>query len=102
MKTTTVQIIAEDLFSGIELLKPEPGDVIIMHYKTDEFGNPLIDLDEVRNTLYDLDKMFEGKVKIIVLGDRISLESVESGEKVIESLKNVIQYVKDGMDHFKN
>lgn len=70
-KMTSITTDQNEIVSSIQKLSPKAGDVLMFYIKTDEYGNPMIDLDVVQQTANMIEKIVDDSVSIMFLMDKI-------------------------------
>ena len=97
-KMTFITTDQNEIVSSIQKLSPKAGDVLMFYIKTDEYGNPMMDLDVVQQTANMIEKIVDDSVSIMFLMDKICLFSIDSVDTVIKRLENCISYIREAAD----
>lgn len=97
-KMTSITTDQNEIVSSIQKLSPKAGDVLMFYIKTDEYGNPMIDLDVVQQTANMIEKIVDDSVSIMFLMDKICLFSIDSVDTMIKRLENCISYIREAAD----
>lgn len=97
-KMTSITTDQNEIVSSIQKLSPKAGDVLMFYIKTDEYGNPMIDLDVVQQTANMIEKIVDDSVSIMFLMDKICLFSIDSADTAIKRLENCISYIREAAD----
>ena len=98
-KMTSITTDQNEIVSSIQKLSPKAGDVLMFYIKTDEYGNPMIDLDAVRQTAEMIGNILDDKgVAGLFLMDKICLFSIDSADTAIKRLENCISYIREAAD----
>ena len=98
-KMTSITTDQNEIVSSIQKLSPKAGDVLMFYIKTDEYGNPMMDLDAVRQTAEVVGNILEDKdVAGVFLMDKICLFSIDSVDTAIKRLENCISYIREAAD----
>lgn len=97
-KMTSITTDQNEIVSSIQKLSPKAGDVLMFYIKTDEYGNPMIDLDIVQQTANMIEKIVDDSVSIMFLMDKICLFSIDSVDTMIKRLENCISYIREAAD----
>lgn len=98
-KMTSIMTDQNEIVSSIQKLSPKAGDVLMFYIKTDEYGNPMMDLDAVRQTAEMIGNILEDKgVAGLFLMDKICLFSIDSADTAIKRLENCISYIREAAD----
>lgn len=101
-KMTSITTNQNEIVSSIQKLSPKAGDVLMFYIKTDEYGNPMIDLDVVQQTANMIEKIVDDSVSIMFLMDKICLFSIDSVDTMIKRLENCISYIREAADQVPN
>lgn len=89
-------LFVDDIFKGITLLRPQDGDILLFHLKTDDFGNIKADLETCRKDIGKMNQILKDKrVSIIAIPETIVINSIETADRTIKNLKTVIEFVKE-------
>lgn len=96
-KITSITTDQNEIISSIQKLSPKAGDVLMFYIKTDEYGNPMIDLDVVQQTANMIEKIVDD-ASIIFLMDKTCLFSIDSVDTMIKRLENCISYIREAAD----
>jgi len=94
-KMTSIMTDQNEIVSSVQKLSPKAGDVLMFYIKTDEYGNPMMDLDVVQETVNMIKKIVDDSVSIIFLMDKICLFSIDSVDTAIKRLENCISYIRE-------
>ena len=98
-KMTSITTDQNEIVSSIQKLSPKAGDVLMFYIKTDGYGNPMIDLEAVRQTAEMIGNILEDKgVAGLFLMDKICLFSIDSADTAIKRLENCISYIREAAD----
>ena len=97
-KMTSITTDQNEIVSSIQKLSPKAGDVLMFYIKTDEYGNPMIDLDVVQQMANMIEKIVDDSVSIMFLMDKICLFSIDSVDTMIKRLENCISYIREAAD----
>ena len=101
-KITSIMTDQNEIVSSIQKLSPKAGDVLMFYIKTDEYGNPMIDLDAVQQTVEMVTNILEDRgdkgVAGLFLIDKICLFSIDSADTAIKRLENCISYIREAAD----
>lgn len=91
-----IVLFVDDIFKGITLLRPQDGDILLFHLKTDDFGNIKADLETCRKDIDKINQILKDKrVSIIAIPETIVINSIETADRTIKNLKTVIEFVKE-------
>lgn len=98
-KMTSITTDQNEIISSIQKINPKAGDVLLFYIKTDEYGNPIIDLDVVQQTADMIADILEDKgVAGIFLMDKNCLFSIDDADTAIKRLENCISYIREAVD----
>ena len=97
-KITSITTDQNEIVSSVQKLSPKAGDILMFYIKTDECGNPMIDLDVVQQTANMIEKIVDDSVSIMFLMDKICLFSIDSVDTTIKRLENCISYIREVAD----
>lgn len=83
-------INGDEVFSAVEKVRPRKNDVLVFSIKTDEYGDPLMDM----NTLYEhafaiADFLKQRGISCVFLYDKIRLSGTRNKNKVIKQLEEI-------------
>ena len=91
-----IVVFVDDIFKGITLLRPQDGDILLFHIKTDDFGNIKTDLETCQKDIDEISQTLKDKrVFIIALPETIAINSIETADRTIKNLESAIEFVKE-------
>lgn len=91
-----IVLFVDDIFRGITLLKPQDGDILLFHLKTDDFGNIITDLETCQKDIDQISKTLKDKrVSIIAIPETIVINSIETADRTIKNLESAIEHIKN-------
>ena len=94
-KMKSIQIDNNDIVSAVTKLRPQIGDIIIYHIKTDEYGSPLCDMSKLGSIHEHLCEILPQGVGLLMLFDKICLDKVANFQETIECLENCISILTE-------
>ena len=98
MKTKEkIVLFVDDVFKGITLLRPQDGDILLFHLKTDDFGNIMTDIETCQKDINQISQKIlkDKRISIIAIPETIVINSISTADKTIQDLENVIEFVKE-------
>lgn len=93
-----IVVFVDDIFKGITLLRPQDGDILLFHIKTDDFGNIKTDIETCQKDINQISQNYilkDKRVSIIALPETIVIDSIETADRTIKNLESVIEFVKE-------
>ena len=95
-KMTSITTDQNEIVSSIQKLSPKAGDVLMFYIKTNEYGTPMMSLDNVQQTAEMLENILKDKgVTGLFLMDKICLFSIDDADTAIKRLEKCISDIRE-------